>query len=407
MTSSDPQNVITLPSGKFDVDYPRIERVLELIRLGSQGSEGGYDSCIIPSSPTDPIPVHQSQNGTETTVPDTARSAPLNESHTHIPTRTLAIPTDRRSKASSICDLDTSDSSVRSSSPYFLSLNADSQQEANMGKIRSASSRTMLNTQPTAGEGVQQATLNPYTVSATSERNVSTVAVQVEIHDTEITADQDNSTQFKLYRSQGTPNDASQGSSDDDSSRPNRTTADTDGSNLQSRSSHLGVLSLVSRNDLSTSASIVNDSFCPVHPHLASPQNILSHKYAQELEVNFAKNHLYGDTSQSLDKAMVDIIRQGQVRVGREEEGVGCVCEDVQVCVGRGGEGVGCVCEDVQVCVGRGGEGMGCVCVRMCQCVWVGIWTIGCVCLVNTCAFLLPRGPLVLYCPLCVCHNIL
>ena len=72
----------------------------------------------------------------------------------------------------------------------------------------------------------------------------------------------------------------------------------------------------MSRNDISTSASIVDNSFCPVHPHLASPQNILSHKYAQELEVNFAKNHLYGDTSQSLDKAMVDIIRQGQVRVG-------------------------------------------------------------------------------------------
>jgi len=363
VTSSDPQNVITLPSGKFDVDYPRIERVLELIRLGSQGSEGGYNSCIIPSSPTDPIPVHQSQNGTETTVhvPDTARSAPLNESHTHIPTRTLAIPTDRRSKANSIYDLDTFSSSVRSSSPYFLSLNADSQQEANVGEIRSASSRTTLNTQPTAGEGVQQATLNPYTVSATSEPNVSTVAVQVEIHDTEITADQDNSTQLKLYRSQGTPNDASQGSHDDDSSRPNNTTADTDASNLQSRSSHLGVLSLVSRNDIGTSASIVDDSFCPVHPHLASPQNILSHKYAQELEVNFAKNHLYGDTSQPLDEAMVDIIRQGQVRVRRGIEGVRCVCEDVQVHVGRGGEGVGCVCEDVQVCVGRGGEGMGCV----------------------------------------------
>jgi len=92
-----------------------------------------------------------------------------------------------------------------------------------------------------------------------------------------------------------------------------------------------------------------------------------------------------------------------QVCVGRGEEGE-CVCEDVRcvwgegvgVCVGRGG---GCVCEDVQVCVGRGGEGVGCV--------WVGIWTIECFCLVNTCTFMLPRGPLVLYCPLCVRHNML
>ena len=331
MTSSDPQNVIALPSGKFDVDYPRIEHVLQLIRLGSQGKEGGYDSCIIPSSPPNPVPIPQSQNGIEITVSDTARSAPLNESHTHVQTHTLAIPAGQHGKASSIYDLDTSTSSLRSSSPYFLSLNVGSQPDANAGEKGITTSRAMLNSQLAVSEGVQQALPNPYVVPATPETSVSTVAVQVEIHDAEVTADRDRST--PLNESLGTPHGALQGSSDGRTSTPGGTAADSISSNLQTRPSHLGALGIENSNDCGASSITVDDSFCPVHPHLASPQNILSHKYAQELEANFVMNHLYGNASQSLDGAMVDIIRQGQVRVWGVTV---CVC----VCVGGGGGGV-------------------------------------------------------------------
>ena len=71
---------------------------------------------------------------------------------------------------------------------------------------------------------------------------------------------------------------------------------------------------------------IFDDSFCPLVSHLTNPKAILSPEFSREMEKNFIENHLFGVSSQPVEQAMVDIIKQGQV------SGCVCLCVCMSVC---------------------------------------------------------------------------